>query len=165
MTLWTRRLSIVVALALVATAIPYLVAWLSALWNGGFVLTYQTDMTSRFSYSEHILISRLLYGLLSFSILVAALTLERPRYVALTALLIAAPIMLNDRAGAVFDFFAAMPWAPKSGPAFERFYNELRVPVCVWYVLLATIALSMLHCASSIARRDGRARQGLIGGQ
>jgi hypothetical protein len=146
MTLWTRRRSLVLAAVLALATTPYLVAYLSALSNGGFVLVYQTEMTSRFSYSEHIWISRILYGLACAALITAACAIERKRLLAVVALAIAAPILLNDRGGAVFDFFSVMPWTPDSGPSFEFFYNELQVPEWVWYGVLTVVLVAALYC-------------------
>lgn len=60
--------------------------------------------------------------------------------------MIAAPIFLNDRGDAIFDFFSVMPWVPESGPSFEFFYNELKVPEQVWYGVLAVVMVAAMYC-------------------
>jgi hypothetical protein len=134
-----------VAAALALATTPYLVAYLDALSTGGFVLVYQTEH-SGFSYSEHILINRILYGVACVALVTAICAIERKKVLAIVALLIAAPILVNDSAGAVYEFFGFMPWIPQEGPNSERFYNELKVPQQVWYVILAVVLVSALYC-------------------
>lgn len=48
----------------------------------------------------------------------------------------------------MYEFFGFIPWVPKEGPTFERFYNELKVPQQVWYVILAVVLVSALNCVT-----------------
>lgn len=158
MPLWTRPRSIAFAVALFLTATPYVVAYADAVWKGGFLLTYQTEMTSHFTYSEHIWIGRLLYGALCLSLIFSGLCIERRKWVALIALAIALPILVNDGSAALFDFFSLLPWVPKGGQPFESFYNELKIPEKVWYCMVAVVAAAAAYCvAGSFAARRSSA--------
>jgi len=153
-------LTLVLAAGLALAAVLYGVAVGRALSHDGCCLVYQTENFYGWPFSQHMAFGITIYSALVYCLVCAAVTLRLNRLAALVCLAIAIPIVINDDAGGLFDFFSALPWTPVRGPAFENFYNITRFPDKAWYGVLLILLASAIYCiAGIVAERRSRVAQ------